>query len=811
MTGDIDVLLAGGTYTVTSPLTFGAADSGTSGHRVSWEPVAGATPVLSGGQILTGWTQVPGTGIWQASAGAGVDPREFYINGARQAQASIGGSVVSALGLTTTSSGYTSTSAAPLSWQDPGNVEMIWNSTHLWQNSRCRVSSIAANGSGAAITMVQPCFANAVTVGNSLPSTVSGSYSFISAPGQWSYSASTQKVYYEPRAGETLSSETTVIPRAGSLLDFAGSASSPVHDITVQGLSFQYATWTQPSSPAGQVETYGDLQYVDSSTLSTTPGDVSGEGARNISILGNTFSHLGAAGLSFSNGSQSDTITGNSFTDISASGIVLGNARDAAAGTNDQNGGFTVTDNFIASVGQQYLGSLGIYATMVYGTTISHNYLTNLPYSGISTGYNGHVTAGIPGGTSTTATYAHDNVISHNRVQNTMLSKSDGGAIYAWGPESSGPTTGRLQVFGNYTNHTLNQGLYADENSAYEDWHDNVFERVGANWLNLSPTAIHDLTVQNNYSDNARQVTNGTNVVVSGNYTSGRPWPSAAQAIIGAAGLEPAYASIVAGATAVDDSASSSVVYSGSWVHCTSSCNTTFGASYVGGTVSYTNTANASVTVTWTGTQADYIASVGASGFAAVSVDGGPETMVDLYAPSNASKLVWTTPLLADGTHTMTIRATGTKDATSTSTYIALDAVIAHAANYVDDSFPDVSYSGTSWAHCTLDCNAALGAQLIYGTTSYSSHAGDSATLSWTGTQIAYYGVTGNSGIAGVSVDGGTATNVNLSSASNVGGVLLYTSPVLAAGAHTITVTVTGTHTGSNANWVSIDGFVVAP
>lgn len=63
-------------------------------------------------------------------------------------------------------------------------------------------------------------------------------------------------------------------------------------------------------------------------------------------------------------------------------------------------------------------------------------------------------------------------------------------------------------------------------------------------------------------------------------------------------------------------------------------------------------------------------------GVAAVSIDDGPETMVDTYAASRADGvLLWSSPLLTAGAHTLKVRVTGQKNASSTGTYVVADRV----------------------------------------------------------------------------------------------------------------------------------------
>ena len=56
MTDDIVVQLAGGTYALSAPLTFTAADSGANGHTVIWQAAPGASGHLRRARV-TGWTR----------------------------------------------------------------------------------------------------------------------------------------------------------------------------------------------------------------------------------------------------------------------------------------------------------------------------------------------------------------------------------------------------------------------------------------------------------------------------------------------------------------------------------------------------------------------------------------------------------------------------------------------------------------------------------------------------------------------------------------------------------------------------------
>lgn len=92
----------------------------------------------------------------------------------------------------------------------------------------------------------------------------------------------------------------------------------------------------------------------------------------------------------------------------------------------------------------------------------------------------------------------------------------------------------------------------------------------------------------------------------------------------------------------------------------------------------WSGTTNASVELTFDGSQlALYGAKAPNHGIAAISIDGGPEEYIDLYhATRQEHALLYVSPLLHDGVHTLKLRVTGNKHSLSSSTVISVDRVI---------------------------------------------------------------------------------------------------------------------------------------
>lgn len=91
----------------------------------------------------------------------------------------------------------------------------------------------------------------------------------------------------------------------------------------------------------------------------------------------------------------------------------------------------------------------------------------------------------------------------------------------------------------------------------------------------------------------------------------------------------------------------------------------------------WSSVTNASYQVPFTGTQVKlYGGQAPAHGIAAVSIDGGAEVLVDAYAATRKDNvLLWSSPVLSAGSHTLKVRTTGSKNASATGTFVVGDRV----------------------------------------------------------------------------------------------------------------------------------------
>jgi hypothetical protein len=204
--------------------------------------------------------------------------------------------------------------------------------------------------------------------------------------------------------------------------------------------------------------------------------------------------------------------------------------------------------------------------------------------------------------------------------------------------------------------------------------------------------------------------------------------------------------------------------------------------------------------MSFAGTQVSYVAATGPDrGVALVSVDGVPDQRVDLYSATAGRRVVTVTDQIP-ASHTVTVQSTGGKNPASTGTAISLDEFVV-GTEHIDDVDTRVGYDG--WTGIQ-NLNAGSGSYRVNST------AGATTVLTFVGHSVTWITGTGpNQGQASISVDGRAGTIVDNYSAVR-GWKVLHTFGGLAAGLHTVTVTVLGTRSASSTgNAVISDAFLV--
>ncbi|MGC0406328.1 hypothetical protein RKD27_008972 [Streptomyces sp. SAI-126] len=481
MTSDLVVNLRGGTYHLKAPLRMSqaAGDSGRGGHRVVYQAYGYGTPrqervTISGGRQISRWRPDPRLkGFWRADAG-GLETRQLYVEDRRATRLTRDGAGFPGT-LKATRTGYVTTSAVPRTWRNPGDMEFVYRSGYL--EGRCGVAGVSPKGRRTTVTMDQPCWdlAQQLYGGTELleaPTSVENTPSFAPKPGSWYLDRSRpghHELLYFPRAGEDMRRAQVVAPELESLVTGTGRPGRPLHDIGFRGLTFAYATWRAPSEPAGFASAWS--MYLrpgkrDDAQLLTVPGTVAFRTAERITFEGNRFTHLGAQALEFSENSSYNVVDGNVISDVSDGGILMGVVPPDQKGTNRGN---RITNNWIHHTGAEYHAASGIWDTATRETTIAHNQVNDVPYSGILSGP-GDDLRGI----------MRRNRILDNRVFTTNRLLEDGGGIYLRGEQGTSFADGAV-IGGN-----------AVTDSKYGEWNVGIYTDDSTNWVTVDRNTVYN-------------------------------------------------------------------------------------------------------------------------------------------------------------------------------------------------------------------------------------------------------------------------------------------------------------------------------
>ena len=276
MTGDISVILRGGTYQLPSTVNFTEADGGKDGHYVRYKAYPNETPLVTGGIPMSGWTiHDEKNNIWKVE---NVDARfrQLYVNGKKAIRARFpnlkdnGDHNFFRLNkVDSTGSAFllNGSDIKSTDWKNPKKVEI-----HLmiaWAESILRLDKISQQGGVYKFEPQDPERSKLFRrkypmLGTAFMSNppkqqvyyLENAYEFIDQPGEWYLDESTNTLYYKAREGEAMGTANVVAPRVNTLFSILGKdTKNKVGYMSFEGITFAHSNYLRPSE-----EGFLDLQ-----------------------------------------------------------------------------------------------------------------------------------------------------------------------------------------------------------------------------------------------------------------------------------------------------------------------------------------------------------------------------------------------------------------------------------------------------------------------------------------------------------------------------------------------------------------------
>jgi parallel beta-helix repeat protein len=446
-----------GSYYLTSPLALTAADEGE-----TWQAVSGATVILSGGDVLTGW-QSAGNGIYttQAPHAVGLD---LAINGVRQNAADAGydparpftsGWHIVDPAMPSTKGKTISVPAIDLTAPSvkPGATVQLLGDRRYSDNF---TTIVRINQAKHTITFADPFFNHAAggSTGRAASWRVLGDPADLSVPGQFAYDKASGTVYVMPQSGINLTQSTVTAAQLTTLVSLRN-----VSGVTISGLTFS-------DTPSATNAYSNDFNPRSAALL--------GVNISNCTISGNTFWSAGN-GIGFKS-STNNNIIGNTFQEMGGAGILLLSGSDSN----------TVSRNVLTHLGRVNAGSMGVHIQDSSSNVIDSNTIDGSGRWGIDL-------------YSTNKVKLRNNVISNNIIRNTGQQTDDTGAIYSWAKDDNSRVDEQTTITGNRIenvgglnrdgkgNYTQgwSQGIYMDDHVSGVTINKNVVESSGVTGIYL--------------------------------------------------------------------------------------------------------------------------------------------------------------------------------------------------------------------------------------------------------------------------------------------------------------------------------------
>lgn len=449
--GNVVVLVRGGTYRLTKTIVFGLRDSGQNESTITYAAYPGETPVFSSGREISEWKQVTTAlpGLPKEAIGK---VRVADVSGRFRTLYDADGLLPRARseGFIPREGGTRTELHFPAgrlkNWENITDVEVIVRPHHAWIVNILPLESVDEQKQIARTSVAATYAMNRLHFLKDTDSCwVENTLEELDEPGEWVLNTKEGKLYLWPRSDTpVLAPRLTELIRVEGEIDKDGPTDTPVRNLCFRGLTFMHGERYQMAVDDAGLQHDWDMHDKANALVRL-------RGAETCTIERCRFAHSGSGAIRVDLHGRHNIVTGNMIENMGGAGILL---CGYGPGTKDVNTHNIILNNHIHHVGRIYSHSPGIMVWQSGENRVANNLVHHTPYTGII--ISGCMTdfftrQGRELGRTIRRPeigqlpkrpqlddvrpylHTHDNAVEYNEIHHVMESLGDGNAIYIRG------------------------------------------------------------------------------------------------------------------------------------------------------------------------------------------------------------------------------------------------------------------------------------------------------------------------------------------------------------------------------------------